>query len=63
MGKTKKEKYDKIKAKKLSTSVEALCKGYPKEFEAFLNYCRKIKFEEKPDYGFCRKMFRDLFLG
>ena len=32
------------------TSVEDLCKGYPKEFQHFLNYTRKLKFEEKPDY-------------
>ena len=48
--KTKEEKYEQIKIKKAVTSVEDLCKGFPKEFEPFLNYTRKLKFEEKPDY-------------
>jgi len=30
--------------------VEDLCKGCPKEFAYYINYARKLKFEEKPDY-------------
>jgi hypothetical protein len=30
-GKTKKEKYDKIKDKKVSTTIETLTRGYPEE--------------------------------
>jgi hypothetical protein len=26
-----------------------------------MNYCKTLKFEEKPDYNFLRRMFRDLF--
>jgi hypothetical protein len=26
-----------------------------------LNYCRSLRFEDKPDYGFLRKMFKELF--
>ena len=44
--KTKKEKYEKIRDKKLSTSIEALTKGYPEEFAIYMNYCRSLKFEE-----------------
>ena len=33
--KTKDEKYEKIKDKKISVTVEQLCKGYPKEFVQF----------------------------
>jgi serine/threonine protein kinase len=60
--KTKKEKYDLIKEKKVTTSVESLCKGYPQEFADYLEYCHKLKFEEKPDYAQLRKLFKDLFI-
>lgn len=58
---TKKEKYEKIRDKKLSTSIESLTKGLPEEFAIYLNYCRSLKFEEKPDIGYLRKLFKDLF--
>ena len=56
-----KEKYEKIRDKKLSTSIETLTKGYPEEFAIYMNYCRSLKFEEKPDIGYLRKLFKDLF--
>jgi len=59
--KNKHEKYDKIKEKKTSTSFEQLCKGYPNEFLNLLNYCHQLKFEEKPDYSYIKKLMRDLF--
>ena len=58
---TKKQKYDLISEKKMSTPVEALCSSYPTEFSAYLNYCRSLKFDDKPDYSYLRKMFKDLF--
>ena len=33
----------------------------PEEFNIYLNYCRSMKFEEKPDIGYLRKLFKDLF--
>jgi len=45
----------------LSTSIESLTKGLPEEFAIYLNYCRSLKFEEKPDIGYLRKLFKDLF--
>jgi serine/threonine protein kinase len=35
---TKKQKYEKISEKKMSTPVEVLCKGFPAEFAMYLNY-------------------------
>ncbi|XP_067931304.1 casein kinase I-like [Watersipora subatra] len=58
---TKKQKYDKISEKKLSTSVDILCKGFPAEFAMYLNYCRSLRFDEQPDYMFLRQLFRILF--
>lgn len=45
----------------MSLPVEVLCKGLPIQFSTYMNYCKTLKFEEKPDYNFLRRMFRDLF--
>lgn len=58
---TKKQKYDKISEKKMTTPIEALCKGFPAEFAMYLNYCRGLRFEEMPDYMYLRQLFRILF--
>merc|ERR1711937_1132483 len=58
---TKKEKYNKIAEKKMSTPVEILCKHFPTEFATYLNYCRALRFDDKPDYKYLRRLFRDLF--
>lgn len=58
---TKKQKYEKISEKKMSTQVELLCKGYPTEFVMYLNYCRGLRFDEAPDYMYLRQLFRILF--
>ncbi|KAG8509316.1 Casein kinase I isoform alpha [Galemys pyrenaicus] len=58
---TKKQKYEKISEKKMSTPVEVLCKGFPAEFSTYLNYCRGLRFEEAPDYIYLRQLFRVLF--
>ena len=50
----------KVLEKKIATSVENLCKGCPQEFTTYLNYCRNLKFEEKPDYGYLKSLFKNL---
>ena len=60
---TKKEKYEKICEMKMSTPVELLCHGFPEEFAIYLNYCRRLHFEEKPDYENLRRLFHNLFLS
>ncbi|CAL9050536.1 casein kinase 1-like protein 2 isoform X2 [Musa acuminata AAA Group] len=59
---TKKQKYEKISEKKVATSIEALCRGYPSEFASYFHYCRSLRFEDKPDYGYLKRLFRDLFI-
>merc|ERR1712217_642131 len=49
---TKKEKYERIMAKKIATPVEALCKNLPEEFATFMRYCRSLRYEEMPNYTF-----------
>eukprot|EP01017_Pseudomicrothorax_dubius_P029634 TRINITY_DN361_c0_g1_i2.p1 TRINITY_DN361_c0_g1~~TRINITY_DN361_c0_g1_i2.p1 ORF type:complete len:398 (+),score=85.14 TRINITY_DN361_c0_g1_i2:245-1438(+) len=58
----KQEKYHKIMEKKMTTPIEILCKGLSIEFSIFLNYCRSLKFDDKPDYRYLRKLFKDLFI-
>ncbi|TKR64038.1 hypothetical protein L596_024635 [Steinernema carpocapsae] len=58
---TKKQKYEKISEKKMSTPTEILCKGFPAEFSMYLNYCRGLRFDEAPDYMYLRQLFRILF--
>lgn len=59
---SKKQKYDRIMEKKMTTPTELLCRGFPSEFAIYLNYTRSLRFDDKPDYGYLRKLFRDLFL-
>ncbi|KAG5390320.1 hypothetical protein IGI04_031861 [Brassica rapa subsp. trilocularis] len=61
-GGTKKQKYDKISEKKMLTPAEILCKSYPSEFTSYFHYCRSLRFEDKPDYSYLRRLFRDLFI-
>ncbi|XP_047307928.1 casein kinase 1-like protein 3 isoform X4 [Impatiens glandulifera] len=57
----KKQKYDKICEKKLATPIEVLCKSYPVEFASYMHYCHSLNFDQRPDYGFLKRLFRELF--
>ncbi|CAH8261538.1 unnamed protein product [Arabidopsis lyrata] len=59
---TKKQKYEKISEKKMLTPVEVLCKSFPSEFTSYFHYCRSLRFEDKPDYSYLKRLFRDLFI-
>ncbi|XP_044485750.1 casein kinase 1-like protein 10 isoform X2 [Mangifera indica] len=59
---TKKQKYDKISEKKMLTPIEVLCKSFPSEFTSYFHYCRSLRFEDKPDYSYLKRLFRDLFI-
>ncbi|KAI0637002.1 CK1/CK1/CK1-G protein kinase [Trametes polyzona] len=54
---TNKQKYEKIGEKKQTTPIKELCEGFPEEFAIYLNYVRKLGFEETPDYDFLRELF------
>ena len=59
---TKKQKYEKISEKKMSTPIEVLCKGFPPEFVTYFQLCRSLRVEDQPDYSYVRKLVRDLFI-
>ncbi|ESK95882.1 ck1 ck1 ck1-g protein kinase [Moniliophthora roreri MCA 2997] len=54
---TNKQKYEKIGEKKQTTPIAELCEGFPEEFAIYMNYVRKLGFEETPDYDFLRELF------
>ena len=70
------DKYGAIYEKKVLTPLKELCKGMPgnllevikrliffiEEFAKYLEYCRKLRFDEKPDYAYLRRMFKELFI-
>ncbi|CAH8379775.1 unnamed protein product [Eruca vesicaria subsp. sativa] len=56
------KKRDKIFAKKASTSFEELCRGYPIEFASYFHHCHSLRFEDKPDYAYLKRLFCDLFI-
>merc|ERR1712226_447221 len=57
---TKEEKYHKIMQCKRDTSIESLCEGMPPVFLCYMNYCRALRFEDKPDYRYLRRLFKEL---
>ncbi|XP_004510406.1 casein kinase 1-like protein 2 [Cicer arietinum] len=59
---TKKQKYERISEMKVSTSIESLCRGYPSEFASYFHYCRSLRFDDKPDYAYLKRLLRDLFI-
>jgi len=46
--------------KKASTPPEALCSRLPIEFSQYLQYCRRLKFEDRPDYAHLRGLLTDI---
>lgn len=59
---TKKQKYDRIMEKKMTTSTDTLTKGLPNEFAIFLSYSRSLRFEDRPDYIYLRRLMKDFFI-
>eukprot|EP01031_Cornospumella_fuschlensis_P046073 gene46073-56399_t len=58
---TKKQKYQRILERKQATHPDLLCRGYPSEFRDFFAHCSSLGFEDKPDYRYLKRIFRDLF--
>ncbi len=36
--------------------------GFPDEFRIYFEYCRALRFADKPDYSYLRRLFKDLAL-
>jgi serine/threonine protein kinase len=57
---TRRQKYERIKDRKMATTEE-LCEGYPTEFRSYFEYCRSLRFEDRPDYAYLKCLFKELF--
>ena len=53
----KKEQMKKILVKKIKTTPEELCLGLPLEFAEYIKYCRKLEFEDDPNYDYLKHLF------
>lgn len=60
--KNKQEKYEQIKIKKATVSVDDLTASIPKQMKTLLVYARKLTFEEMPDYSKLTAMFEEAFV-
>lgn len=60
-GSNKQGKYGRILERKQGISVEALCSELPPEFCTCLCYVRALRFEERPDYSYIKRLLKDLF--
>jgi casein kinase 1 len=45
---------------KSKISVENLCQKLPNEFCQYMNYVKKLSFEQKPDYEYLRNLFKNI---
>ena len=43
--------------KKMSTSPEELCEGFPNQLIEYIKYTQNLKYEENPDYDYLKKLF------
>ena len=60
--KNKEEKYSKILNVKRNCEAEKILKNGPKEMIDYLNYCKKMKYEQDPDYHYLTQLFKDLII-
>ena len=54
------EKYIKIYNMKKNLNLEEFCKDMPKEIIQYINYCRQLEFEQKPNYNYLRELFENI---
>lgn len=59
---TRKHKYQRIMERKLATPVRLLCEGLPPEFVEYFEYCRALRFADKPRYRYLRALFSQIAL-
>jgi len=58
--KHRRESYGQVK---MSTTIEELTRNLPQAFFHYFRYIESLKFTDKPDYDYCRKLFYDCLLA
>ena len=58
MIKNKEERYNRIMEIKRDIKSEELCKDCPNEFQLYIDYIRKLKYEQDPDYDMLKNLFK-----
>lgn len=53
---TAKQRKERVLEMKMTMSAEELCDGLPLELVYFVNHCRRLGFEEKPNYSYLRRL-------
>ncbi|CAO3607215.1 unnamed protein product [Cunninghamella echinulata] len=51
-----KERYEKICKNKQNMDPFILCDDFPEQFATLLQYARSLRFDETPDYDYCREL-------
>ena len=44
----------------MNITLNELCFGCPKEFEKYMDYCKKLTFEEEPNYNYLKQLIIDI---
>ena len=50
---------EKICEIKICTKLDTLCKDIPDCFKKYIDYCRKLEFDQKPDYTLLKNLFKE----
>ena len=62
IGKTTTEIYYKILKLKIKIKEEELCESLPSEFLEFLKYCKKLEFNQNPNYEYLKNLLNNILL-
>jgi len=53
------DRFEEIRRLKKHTSARSLCQDCPEELTDFIRYCRKLEFEQTPNYSYLRSLIRN----
>ena len=59
-GKNDKCKLEQVAKMKGAIALDNLCSGCPKEAYSYMKYCKDLKFDEEPNYGYLQSQFENI---